>query len=228
MKRSIFTILCLVSLLFVCVNVANAAVDLSASASMPAGAINIHITKINVDPLTPTIWLNPTPVAGTALSFGTLKELFDADGLSLGVFGPEGDVPGRGMYYALDIAVTGGTYPPSIPAVSTTWASTSNPGDPLGKKLIITPAHVTWEGPLRTDTSELPIAGKPAVTIDTALSFAAADFTGHWTRLYVGVFIPPADPDATPPPAGAVPFTTTSYATPYTGTLTIAGAGSVV
>lgn len=229
MKRRMFTILCLVSLLFVCVHVAKADVTLSTSVDMPAGAINVHITKINVDPAAPAVWVNPTAVSGTTISFGELVELFDPDtGLSLGVFGPEGDAPGRGMYYALDIAVTGGTYPPVLPSVNITWLSPGNPLDPLGKKIIVTPAHVTWEGPLTTDTSELPISGKPAWTADRspALSFAAADFTGHWTRLYVGVYVPPKIGD--PTPGGTPkPFTTTS-ASAYSGTLKITGAGGVV
>lgn len=224
MKRRIFTILCLVGLLFVCVNVAKADVALTTSVTMPAGAINVHITKINVDPLTPTLWLDPTPVTqAQGLNFGQLKELFDPDtGLSLGVFGPRGNTASRGMYFALDIAVTAGTYPPSIPSITVSFPVSNT----LAKKLIATPAHVTWEGPLTTDTSEVPHPTYGAYTIDRTMTFNSADFTGHWTRVYVGVYIPPKIGDPTPG-GNPVPFTTTS-ASSYSGSLTITGAGGVV
>lgn len=244
MKKRFFVLLCLISF-FVCMNVTESkAVDLPTSVTMPAGALGIHITKVIAncpfDGSTDTWQSSPTSLE--ALAFSQLKELTLLKfppcpatdlGTKLGVFGPTDR-----DYFALDIAVSGGGFPSSV---SVTTSMTSNPpvGDTfLGNKITATYTHVTFisgNDPLDTaddpDTVDDPTPFKVG-PLSSGTTLGTADFTGHWTRIYVGVAIPHAtaqfgDDPVTKLPPNVFPWTAGDPANSFSGSFQVNVAGFI-
>ncbi|GEM_PF-5216572 len=240
MKYRILTILFLVSLFSFGFHATESqAVDLATSVTMPAGTVGFHISKIIAncpfDGTTDTWPTFPSPSL-TSLSFATLSELTALTyppcpavdtGVKLGVFGPSD----RG-YYAVDIAVSGGGFPPSVSV------TTSMPSDPaigtttLGHKILATYTHVTFVGPAATNTVDdaTPFG---IGNLATGRTLGTSDFTGHWVRIYIGVAIPHAtalsgDDPVTKLPPNTFPWTASDPASSFSGMFRIDGAGSPI
>lgn len=198
------------------------AAPLTVGATLPSGAVNVTVSKIIANPPYDGKGVNDTwPVKGTpsetSLTFGTLAELKDDDGLPLAVFGPADR-----RYYALDIAVSGGGFPAGVNWVNINFTDNSpTPIKVFGKKLSATYFSMKWVSATQNPDQVL----LKRDILGTAQSFPSSQFQGFWLRLLVGVYTPPGPLNTDPQPAGAEPFTYTDVAAAYTGQLTIATSG---
>lgn len=211
MKKKLLVFLSVISLLsfgLLITEDLSADTSVGVSVTMPEGTIGTSINKVVGTEWTPE----------SSIVFNNLQELTDTSGKKLGVFGPS-----DGHYYAIDFFVKDGGYPSSV-SVTINFDNYE-----LGHKMTGTFAHVVYVGPTDKDTTETPFLGPQALATSTTLT--QADFIGYWTRMYVGIAVPP-DPYATPPqpplPGDVTPWTATDAAGGFSGTLNIYGAAAPI
>jgi len=212
-KRILIGVLLVFSMCFYCANVGQTQTTIPVAVTFPAGAFSAKISKVisnaPFDGTTDT-WPTASAPSETSMSFGTLVELKDpATGAPLGVFGPADR-----RYYAIDMAISGGGAPTSI-SVSLAW--TGPDAALLGKHVSATYKTMTFVA--GGNPSEVTFAGPQPISTSVG-PFGIAAFTGHWIRLYAGVFVPTAGAPAVDP-TGLVPFTSADVSRSYSASLQI-------
>jgi hypothetical protein len=214
-RKIVIGVLLVLSMCFYCANVGQTQTTIPVSVTFPPGAFTAKISKIIAnspfDGTTDT-WPAASAPSETSMSFGSLVELTDpATGAKLGVFGPSDR-----RYYAIDMAISGGGAPTSI-SVSIAWVGAD--AAVLGPHISATYKTMTWVSATSNPT-EVPVIAGPQPISTSVGPFGMAAFTGHWIRLYAGVFVPVAGAPAVDP-TGLVPFTAASAAKSYNASLQI-------
>lgn len=209
----IFGLLLVLGMSFYCAEVGQAATttNIPVSANFPQGTFAGKVTKVLAnypyDGTTDT-WPPASTPSETSMSFGTLVELTDpATGAKLGVFAPSDR-----RYYVIDLAITGGGLPASI-SVSVVWSGDAT----LAKHTAVTCKTVKNDASGKT-IDVATIAGPQAASASIR-NLTVADFTDHWVRLFVGIYVRPQG--ATSDPAGLSPFTAADVANTYSGQMTV-------
>jgi hypothetical protein len=157
-------------------------------------------------PVGAEVW---TPVAGTAMSFGTLT-LTPVDG-GLKVFFPS-------CYFAIDISGTGGL---GTPSTTVTWSEGNHPGATiLGHRGNVSFMAMKYDPKKPTKPTETSMSSHPKhefYSLNKTISSSDVKNAnnGEWLRIYVGLN---DGKDADP---FFVPFTLADAPGEYTGTLTI-------
>ena len=206
MKKTISSIITVV-LLTAVASYADAATFLM-SATMPS-LTGVSYTVSWIDgSVTPNKW---TVLTGTTLNFGTLYLKTNTDG---------SQIYKSDMYFAIDVAGTGGVGVPTSTQVSYVEGSTGT--TKLGARANVSFASVAYVAATATaaatskDNAMTAHAKKALSALTTTETIAKADITGAggtWLRIYLGL-----NDGAT---TGMLPFTAADAAGTYTGTLTV-------
>lgn len=213
MKRGLLVILSL--LIFssfvqtICLAATDAGNPISLGAILPAGSLKYTIHEIT-DP-TGAVWGGEV----TGFNFGTLEEISDLSGVPLGVFASQG-----GKYFVVDLAVSGGAFPPSVPSVNVTFSATDGTTSPAGLWTRATMTYKQAVFQVGLPPLEIDNLGPTAYRLDSLVSIPSSTFSGGWARMYVGIV---TNPLAANMPSGANVFTAVDAAQTYSGTIQFSG-----
>jgi hypothetical protein len=150
-----------------------------------------------------------TPVAGTALSFGTLTYT-TTNGINI-------YLPNH--YFSLDVAPIGGAGAPDTTVTYTEGANPNGATNGLGYKATATFAKEVYTSATTPPTETITALGKMRLIDLAATHEPYTAVSGGWLRIYIGIWTgtttAPADP------TNGQPFSNADAAGSYTGSLLI-------
>jgi hypothetical protein len=190
-----------------------AATTFTVSASVPqATGVGFTVSSVNA-----TTNAFTTLAAGTtALNFGTLALT------NVGTTAAPSYIYLPTMYYAIDIAATGGSGNVTSAVQYTEGTNPNGSTNGMGTKTTATFVKETYTSATTPPTEAGITSVGPKVmlsSLTTALTVPATATTGGWLRVYLGIWN--GDSKATyPDPATGKPFTTGDVWGAYSGTLT--------
>jgi hypothetical protein len=196
--------------LFFSAATAMAATTFTVSATVPlATGVGFTVSSVNAS----TNVFTTEPPGFTALNFGTLVYT------NVGTAGAPSYIFLPSVYYAIDIAVTGGAGAPDTTVSYTAGSVPTGATSTLGVKGTAMFVKEVYTGPNTPPTeSSFGLAKQRFVDL-SALHIPYTDVTNGWLRAYIGIWNGNTT-QTYPDPTNGQPFTAADAAGTYTGTLT--------
>ncbi len=179
------------------------------SANIPAGTgVGFTVSQVNAT----TNAFTTMPAGTTALNFGTLQLT------NVGTAGSPNYIFLPTIYWALDIAVTGGAGSPNTTVTYTDGAKPTGAVSSLGVKGTVMFTKEVYTSST-TPPTETGIGTKKRFLDLVSFNVPASSVSGGWLRAYIGIWNGNTT-QTFPDPSNGQPFTTGDAAGTYTGTLT--------
>ena len=188
-----------------------ASTTFTVSATVPAATgVGFTVSTVNAT----TNVFTAEPAGFSALNIGTLNYT------NVGTTSAPSYIFLPSIYYALDIAVTGGAGAPDTSVTYTDGAVPTGAASNLGVKgTVMFVKEVYTSATTNPTESSIGIPKKRFADLASAFAIPYTDVTGGWLRAYVGIWNGNTT-QTFPDPANGQPFTAGDAAGTYTGTLT--------